>query len=308
MKNLFFNFERRAVSALLILFVLTFQAFAQAPAAAVEAKLASVEADLVDKITVKSIKDMTAALAAPEMEGRGTGQPGGDKAANWITEKFKSFGLKPLGDKGSYLQKVEFKETTITPDTSFIVGEESLAHGSDFAFVPQNNGNKSVSGDMIFVSYGIQSKQAGIDMLAGANLAGKIVVMTEGPPPGFPEKNWTDQKAQQLIIGIIIRSGAVAIVIIGDGKEKSPPEESISYLSRRQITLPDEEGYPTQIPPFIYVRAKGAEKLFSKSGVTRQDALSKGASRDFRPIDLNQKAKIVAKYNSGKVAANNVVG
>lgn len=308
MRNLFSFYGSRSISAFLILLSLTFQAFAQAPAAAVESKLAAVENELVEKITVQSIRDMTAALAAPEMEGRGTGQPGGDKAANWIADKFKSLALKPLGDKGSFLQKVEFKETVVTPETVFTFGDQSLVHGTDFAFVPQNNGNKNVSGDMIFVSYGIQAKQANIDMLEGANLSGKVVVLTEGPPPGFPEKNWTEQKAQQAIMGTIIRGGAAAVVIIGDGKEKSPPEESINYLSRRQITLPNEEGYPPQIPPFIYVSSKGAEKLFANSGVTRTDALNKGASRDFKPIDLKQKAKIVAKYTTGKVVANNVVG
>lgn len=308
MRNLFSLYGSRSITVFLILFSFVFQTPAQAPAAAVESKLASVENELVERITVQSIKDMTAALAAPEMEGRGTGQPGGDKAANWIADKFKAFGLKPLGDKGSYLQKVEFKETTVTPETAFTFGDQSLVHGTDFAFVPQNNGNKNVSGEMVFVSYGIQSKQASIDMLEGVNLSGKVVVLIEGPPPGFPEKNWTDQKAQQAIMGTIIRGGAAAVVIIGDGKEKSPPEESISYLSRRQITLPDEEGYPPQIPPFIYVSSKGAEKLFANSGVTRAEALSKGTSRDFKPIDLKQKAKITAKYATGKVVANNVVG
>ncbi len=300
---------RRLLISLLIMTIVSGQMLAQAVAPATSAPaLAAIESELADKITVQSIKEMTAALSGPEMEGRGTGQPGGDKAANWIAEKFKSYGMKPLGDKGSYLQKVDFKETAVTPETSFTFGDQSLVHGTEFAFVPQNNGNKSVSGDLVFVSYGIQSKQAKIDMLEGISLSGKVVVLTEGPPPGFPEKNWAEQKAQRAIMGSLIRGGAAAVVFIGDGKEKSPPEESISYLSRRQITLPNEEGYPPQVPPFIYVSAKGAEKLFAKSGLTREEALERGATQEFKPVDLKLKAKIVAKYASKKVAANNVVG
>ena len=122
-----FGSFRRPLIALFIVSVFALQSLGQAAAAVVAPpKLAGVEAELADKITVASIKETTAALSAPEMEGRGTGQPGGDKAANWIADRFKAFGLKPVGDKGSYLQKVEFKETVLAPESTFTIGEQSL--------------------------------------------------------------------------------------------------------------------------------------------------------------------------------------
>ena len=251
---------------------------------------------------------MTAVLSAPDMEGRGTGQPGGDKAANWIADRFKSLGLKPAGDKGSYLQKVDFKEIVATSQTTFAAGDQTLAFGTEFAPVPMNNGNKNVSGDMVFVSYGIQAKQANIDMLQGVNLSGKVVVLLQGPPPGYPKKSWDDQRAGFMIRRSIIAAGASALVFIGHGEEENSPEESISYSSRRQITLPDETGYPAEIPPMIYVSDQGADKLFSKSGVTRKEALELGLKREFKPIDLKQKAKMTAKYESKKVVGHNVAG
>ncbi|MCC6330017.1 MAG: M20/M25/M40 family metallo-hydrolase, partial [Acidobacteria bacterium] len=295
----------RTLTAFLLITAFSFSSFAQTAATA---SLSTVERELTERITIQSIKDMTAALAAPEMEGRGTGQPGGDRAAVWIADKFKAFGLKPLGDKGSYLQKVEFKETAATPETSFTIGDLTLVNGVDYAFLPQNNGNKSVSGEMVFVSYGIQSKQAGIDMLAGTNLGGKVVVMTQGPPPGFPEAEWDKQKANMLVMRTLVSAGAAALVIIGDGENEHPPDEMINYFSRRQVTLGDEQGYPPQVPPFVYVSNAGAEKLFAKSPLSLKQALEQGASRQFKAIGLNQKAKIVAKYESKKVTANNVVG
>ncbi len=299
----------RSISAFCLIAVLVLGSFAQAPVAVVSApSLAPFESELAEKITVQSIKDMTAALASPEMEGRGTGQPGGEKAAAWIAEKFKSYGMKPLGDKGTYLQKVEFKETVATAETSFTISDQTLVYGTDFAFVPQNNGNKSVSGDLVYVSYGIQAKQSNIDMLEGANLSGKVAVMIEGPPPGMTDKNWSDIKAHMAIVRSLISAGVAAIVFLTPDGHKQPADELISYFSRRQLTLPNEEGYPPQVPPFIYVGSKGAEKLFAKVEMTREQALAKGATREFKPIDLKQKAKIVAKYETKKVAASNVVG
>ncbi len=73
--------------------------------------LSAVERALVNKISMDAIKRYTMALAADDMNGRGTGQPGGDKAAAWLAAQFKRLGMKPLGDGGSYLQAVEFVET-----------------------------------------------------------------------------------------------------------------------------------------------------------------------------------------------------
>ncbi|MBC7911268.1 MAG: M28 family peptidase [Pyrinomonadaceae bacterium] len=294
-----------SIAALLISFLLLGQAFAQT---AVPAKLSATETQLAEKISVDTIKAITAALSAEDMQGRGTMQPGGDKAANYIADRFAKLGLKPLGDKGSYLQKIEFKETVTTPETMFKVGEETLTHGTDYAVAPHHNGNKDVSGEMVFIAYGIQAKSIGRDDLDGVNVKGKVVVMLEGPPANISKEDWKMAEATRNIMVMLVRNGAAAIVYIGHGREEHGPEETIQYLSRRQITLPDEKGYPEFVPPFIYVGSKAAEKLFAKSGVTLRDALVRAEQNNFKPIELNQKAKLVAKYKTAKGAGSNVVG
>ena len=298
---------RQGLAYVLLLSIFASALFAQAAAPA-SSGLSSVEREIAEKITIGSIKDTTSALVAPEMEGRGTGQPGGDRAANWIAEKFKSYGLKPLGDKGSFLQKVDFKETVVMPETSFTVGDQSLVHGDEFALMPQNNGNKSVGGEMVFLAFAVIAKSSGIDQVGGTNLQGKVAVIVEGPPPGVTKEQWDKEKLQMAFIRNLVMGGASAIVFVGRGTEKNPPEELISYFSRRQLAMPDEEGYPPQVPPFVYVSAKGAEKLFAKSGVTREEAFARAVTREFKPIELKQKAKIVAKYKSAKVSGQNVAG
>lgn len=293
---------------LILMFSLFAQSFAQTAAATSAKKLSNTEADIVEKIRVETIKEITAALSADEMQGRGTMQPGGDKAANYIAERFRQLGLKPLGDKNSYLQSIEFKETATDSGTNFQIGDETLKHGTDYAFMPMNNGNKNISGEMVFIAYGIQADSIKRDDLKGMDVAGKIVVMLEGPPASISKDSWKKAKASQAVMFNLIKAGVAGIIYIGHGREEHPPEESISYLSRRQITMPDEKGYPEYVPPFIYVGSNAAEKLFAKSGVSLKDAIERSENNDFKAFKLNQKAKITAKYKNTKGFSSNVAG
>ncbi len=73
------------------------------------------------RVKVETIKEVTAALSAKEMEGRGTAQPGGDRAAKYIADRFAKLGLKPLGDAGTFLQAIKFNSTQPLAESSFKV-------------------------------------------------------------------------------------------------------------------------------------------------------------------------------------------
>jgi Zn-dependent M28 family amino/carboxypeptidase len=293
---------QKALSALVLSVLVFGQAFAQT------AGLSATEKELADKITIETIKEITVALSADDMQGRGTMQPGGDKAANWIAERFQKLGLKPLGDKGSYLQKIDFKETVMTPQTAFKVGEENLKFGSDFGIAPFSAGNKSASGDMVFVGYAIEHDGIKRHDLGNMILEGKIVVMLEGPPMGITKKDWETAKAQQIFVYNLLRKGVAGIVFIGHGREDHPPDEAIDYFSRRQVNLSTEEGAQAELPPFAFVSSKAADKLFAKADVNLKDALAQAETSSFKPVKLNQKAGITSKIKTIKGTSSNVVG
>lgn len=297
---------RKSFTAFLLALFLSVQVFAQAAAA--PATLSETEKELTAKIGVDSIREITAALSAKEMEGRGTMQPGGERAANWIAERFQKLGLKPLGDKGSYLQKIDFKETVLAPETSFKIGDENLKPGTDFGIAPFSAGNKSASGEMVFVAYGIVADSIKRNDLKDLDVAGKIVVMLEGPPAGISKKDWEAAKAWRIFIQNLWAKGVAAIVVIGHGREENPPEMMLDYYSRRQITMPNEKDSPSQMPLYIYAGKNAAEKLFAKSATSLKDALAQAERNDFKPFKLNQKANIVSKLKTTKGTASNVVG
>ena len=51
------------------------------------------------------------ALTAPEMEGRGSATPGGDRAARYIAAELARLGLQPGGDAGTFFQEFVVGET-----------------------------------------------------------------------------------------------------------------------------------------------------------------------------------------------------
>ncbi len=304
---------QKPFTALMMFALMSVPAFAQMkPAKAVPSKISTLskaETALTNKISLDSIKTFTKALAADEMEGRGTMQPGGDKAAKWIATQFKSFGLKPLGDKGSYLQSINFKETTLTPETSFQVGEEKFKMGKDYGFIPLPfpKEDKKISAEMMFIGYGMEFFSKDSDM---SKVRGKVVVMIDGPPASIEKEKWEKAEANSRIFEILVINGAKGIVLVGHGRKGDKTEDYIDYFGRRQISLADEKDAfaPIPIPPMMMISKATATKLFAKSEVKFADATKQAETDAFKSFNLNQSANIVVKYATKKGTSNNVVG
>src|SRR5205085_4752785 len=62
----------------------------------------------MNSIDAERIRATVKYLSDDKLEGRGTGQKGGDMAADWLAQQFKSYGLEPAGERGSYFQNVRF--------------------------------------------------------------------------------------------------------------------------------------------------------------------------------------------------------
>src|SRR6202045_2202687 len=70
------------------------------------------------KIDPERIRAHVRFLSHDLLEGRGTGQRGGDIAAEYIGTQFALDGLKPAGNNGTYMQKVPLVGVTTLPDAN----------------------------------------------------------------------------------------------------------------------------------------------------------------------------------------------
>ena len=73
-------------------------------AACVVGSLAPAVAQTKTAVSSATVQRVLTTLAADDMQGRGTGQPGGLKAAEFLAREFKRIGLQPLAGQANYLQ------------------------------------------------------------------------------------------------------------------------------------------------------------------------------------------------------------
>lgn len=157
--------------------------------------------DAMDEATAKQYLGI---VAGEEFAGRGTGQEGYIKAANWVAGKFKEYGLKSVMPDGSYFQMVPFTQWASDPATSVAYGPDGLriAAGIDF---------DSVGLRANFAGEGAISIVGGpVDQMAFTeeNSKGKVVFIST---PGATRRQ----------TGAAARAGAVAVVQVLDKPDGS---------------------------------------------------------------------------------------
>lgn len=142
----------------------------------------STEHGHVEGITAAQLKDYLYFVASDEMEGRNTPSRGLDLTAKFIALNLSRWGFKPVGDDGSFFQKIPLQSRQVVPDQSRAsFNGQKLAIGTDFIARP-NAG--SAEGSLVFVGHGLMIKSKNIDPYQGIDVKDKIMVIVEGFPKG----------------------------------------------------------------------------------------------------------------------------
>jgi Zn-dependent M28 family amino/carboxypeptidase len=80
----------------------------------------------VTAVSAATVTRVVNTLAADDMQGRGTGQPGGLKAAQFLAGEFKRIGLKPLPGQTDFEQKLTVYQGLTSP-VAAVVNSQTLA-------------------------------------------------------------------------------------------------------------------------------------------------------------------------------------
>src|SRR5271155_2989443 len=179
----------------------------------------------MQKIDPERIRAHVRFLSHDLLEGRGTGQRGGDIAAQYIAAQFALYGLKPAGDNGSYLQKVPLVGITPGSDTRFTLipakGQKMDLKPLDeyVAYDQTQQAESDVDAEIVYVGYGIEAPEYNWDDYKGVDVRGKVLLMLVNEPPSddprfFKGKALTYYGRWTYKYEETARRGAVATLVI----------------------------------------------------------------------------------------------
>jgi hypothetical protein len=127
-----------------------------------------------DSITASQARTILEYLAGKDCAGRGTLQPGYMKAAEFVANKFKEAGLKPVAADGSYYQNVPFRRSAMDiANSSISVAGTKIAAGSEFSIAGARQ-DANVAQKVVF----IRSKSADGALAEPTALADAIVILS----------------------------------------------------------------------------------------------------------------------------------
>ena len=235
-------------------------------------------------------------LASDSLEGRGTGQRGGDRAADYIAKQFASYGLYPAGDNGSYFQAIPMVEVKTLTDTSFnlvAANLETMTLRNLEDFVTSNESrtvSAYIDAPIVFIGYGIKAPEYDWDDYKGTDLSGKVALLFSDEPPAgdaefFNGRALTYYGGWRYKFKETARHGAIATLIIhrADATGEGWAVVRNSFGKKRSyLTGSDAPG----LRAASWIRSAAAEKLAAMAGLSLDQLSRQANSRDFRPFEL----------------------
>ena len=249
-------------------------------------------------------------LASDLLEGRGTGQRGGEIAAEYIATQFALYGLKPAGDNGSFLQRVPLEGIATQDDSTLALLPDrgaplELNYRSDFVAM-DNTGKQhnEIDSGLVWIGYGIDAPEFNWNDYRNIDVRGKVLLMLVNEPPSedprfFAGKALTYYGRWTYKYEEAARKGAVGVILIHKTDMASYGWNVVrnSWSGERSL-LRDDSG--PRLALAAWIQSDVARKLALSCGMNLDDMIAAAGKRGFRPIALpaRVKATIVSKVRS----------
>ncbi|WP_333592687.1 M28 family peptidase [Brevundimonas sp.] len=259
-------------------------------------------------------------LADDAMEGRESGERGYDLAALYVRTRMQGMGLTP-GVNGGWMQPVTLARTGIAPEGATITwtpaggepvvwtnGQDALLNAGDVA------GHETVTAGLVFVGYGIDSPEHGIDDYAGQDVTGKIVVILSGAPSGLDSET-----AAHLGTGksaVAAKHGAVGVVTINTDASAQRYTSALlrRFANRTETTWVGADGKPKRAVSGAraggFISDEAAAVLFAGAAKSYADIRAEAATEGGRPggFALDGQATFDIHTRRTDIHSANVIG
>ncbi|WP_073002571.1 M28 family peptidase [Mariniphaga anaerophila] len=235
-------------------------------------------------------------LSSEKYKGRLSGSPEYLEAAKWCADKFSEWGILPA-NKGSYFQRFPnaFTEVYSTGSLSYSFDSKETQYSfPDDYFPGSNSASGTVTGELVYVGFGITALELGYDSYENVDVKGKIVILESGVPytkNDTVQVKWTPYAYHRYKLENALAHGAAGLLYAG--KTANP----------NTIHLEN----------FIYahIDKKVVQQLFSDSGKNYDEVKKKlGTMEPFSfALNTGQQVTISAETKHFPMAEScNVVG
>ena|SRR5438477_184148 len=280
----------------------------------------------LDVITPDGLLAHIKVLSSDEFEGRAPGTKGEELSLKYISDQFRSIGLKPGNPDGSFTQEVPLAGIKSDPRMIFVVNGQSteLKYPDDFVassarLQPEIKINNS---DIVFVGYGIVAPEYGWDDYKDVDVRGKTILILINDPL-IPDPKDPSRLDEKMFKGkamtyygrwtykyeIASQKGAAAAVIIHETEPAAYPYSVVKTSWAKEnyeLDAPDKNKNAVQVRSWIALDV--AKKLLTDCGQDF-DSLKKAAiTKEFRPVPLSAKVSVAIKQQLRSVKSHNVIG
>jgi hypothetical protein len=251
-------------------------------------------------INPADLKEWLTYVASDELQGRALFSTGLGLAAAYVSDHLRMWGVKPAGDKGSYLQTVQLQSVKSTSRSTITVqiGSESrtFADGDAVMFPKNAGGRQRLTIDRVeFAGYGLDLPAANHHDVTGRDVKGAVVVWLgpEGPRDVDSQKyrllleRRSESALDQQAAGTIGPESATVGARGGRGGHP-PGEETPEVSAANGVRGPSGdfvtvERLDTPRPPLVSARDGFFEFLFSHAPSRYQELKRKAAAREPLP-------------------------
>lgn len=283
---------------------------------AASAHLSSAAIAALEKIDPEHIRAHVRFLSHDLLEGRGTGQRGGDIAAEYIGTQFWLYGLKAAGDNGTFFQNVPLVGITPLPETTFELvpnkGEALRLTPLEqyVAYDQTQRPSDDIDADIVYVGYGIEAPEYQWDDYKGVDVHGKVLLMLVNEPDSNDPKffkgraltyygRWTYKYEEAT------RKGAVGAILIHQAEKASYPWEVVRNSNSGEKEF--LKGGEAQLKAAAWIHLDIARQLARRSGMDLNKMMADADSSSFHPVSLPFKLKAHMASKIRQVLSKNVV-
>jgi Zn-dependent M28 family amino/carboxypeptidase len=234
-----------------------------------------------------------------------------------MANQFKSYGLAPAGDNGTYLQKVPMVGVTPGAETTFSLatargdGRNLKVLDEYVAYDQTQQPLSDLDADIVFAGYGIEAPEYNWRDYKDVDVKGKVLLMLVNEPPSDDPNFFTGRALTYYGRWIYkyeeaARKGAAGVILVHREDMASYSWDVVRNSNSGEKSYLKLDGTP-KLKVAAWVQLDIAKQLVAADGLDLDKLMADARSRDFHPVALHSRLKAHMVSKVRPFESNNVI-